>query len=261
MDNVNKTLYIPLYGKAYVSRKGIILEDKKAEEIWDREGFELKGKSSSKWLAYYMGMRSRVFDEWVKEKIRELDNAIVIHLGCGMDSRVERIDISVPWYDVDFVEVIQEREKYFIESDMYHMIASDIRDEAWLESIPYSKNVIVVMEGISMYLTVEELRGVLIRLSTHFDTVSILMDQYTVFAAKASKYKNPINDVGVSTVYGIDDPKVLEEGTGIVYLREHELTPESLINELDGIERTIFKKLFAGNIAKKIYRLYEYVSK
>lgn len=35
MDNVNKTLYIPLYGKAYVSRKGIISNDKKAEEIWN----------------------------------------------------------------------------------------------------------------------------------------------------------------------------------------------------------------------------------
>ena len=33
MDQVNKTLYIPLYGKAYVSRKGIILKDAKAEEI------------------------------------------------------------------------------------------------------------------------------------------------------------------------------------------------------------------------------------
>ena len=33
MNNVNKTLYIPLYGKAYVSRRGLLLEDKKAEEI------------------------------------------------------------------------------------------------------------------------------------------------------------------------------------------------------------------------------------
>ena len=30
MDNINKTLYIPLYGKAYVSKKGIILKDKKS---------------------------------------------------------------------------------------------------------------------------------------------------------------------------------------------------------------------------------------
>lgn len=51
MNNVNKTLYIPLYGKAYVSRKGMILNDKKAEEIWDAEGFSLKGKSSSKWTS------------------------------------------------------------------------------------------------------------------------------------------------------------------------------------------------------------------
>ena len=34
MNNVNKTLYIPLYGKAYVSKKGIILNDKKAEEVF-----------------------------------------------------------------------------------------------------------------------------------------------------------------------------------------------------------------------------------
>ena len=39
MNNVNKTLYIPLYGKAYVSRRGIILHDPKAEQIWQQVGF------------------------------------------------------------------------------------------------------------------------------------------------------------------------------------------------------------------------------
>ena len=34
MDGVNKTLYIPLCGKAAVSRRGILLRDPKAEEIW-----------------------------------------------------------------------------------------------------------------------------------------------------------------------------------------------------------------------------------
>ena len=91
MDNVNKTLYIPLYGKAYVSRKGIILHDAKAEEIWSLEGFSLKGKSKSKWLAYYMGMRSAVFDRWTVEKIRENPGAVVLHIGCGMDNRVGRV--------------------------------------------------------------------------------------------------------------------------------------------------------------------------
>ena len=35
MNNINKTLYIPLYGKSYVSKKGLFLNDKKAEDIWD----------------------------------------------------------------------------------------------------------------------------------------------------------------------------------------------------------------------------------
>ena len=34
MNEVNKTLYIPLYGKSYVSKKGIILNDKKAKKYY-----------------------------------------------------------------------------------------------------------------------------------------------------------------------------------------------------------------------------------
>ena len=108
MNNVNKTLYIPLYGKAYVSRKGMILDDKKAEEIWEAEGFELKGKSKSKWLAYYMGMRSVVFDEWLLKQMEKNSEALVLHIGCGMDSRVLRVGTNAhPWYDIDFSNVFQ----------------------------------------------------------------------------------------------------------------------------------------------------------
>ena len=107
MNNVNKTLYIPLYGKAYVSKKGLFLEDKKAQEIWEAEAFSLKGKSKSKWLAYYMSMRAAAFDRWVQKKMEEQPDAAVLHLGCGMDSRAVRVDHGDHlWFDVDFPGVI-----------------------------------------------------------------------------------------------------------------------------------------------------------
>lgn len=259
MEGVNKTLYIPLYGKAFVSRKGIILNDAKAEEIWDREGFELKGKSKSKWLAYYMGMRSAVFDDWLKMKMENDKDAVIVHIGCGMDSRVIRVGTRGHiWYDVDFPDVIRERKRYYKETDEYHMVASDARENAWMNSLPKGKNAIVIMEGISMYFKPEELRQLLKDLRSNFDKINILMDCYTVFAAKASKYKNPINDVGVTIVYGIDDPKSLEEGTDLLFVKEHEMTPDSLINELIGMEKIVFKKIFGGKVSKKMYRLYEY---
>lgn len=258
MNNVNKTLYIPLYGKAYVSKKGIILNDKKAEEIWSAEGFELKGKSKSKWLAYYMGMRSAVFDNLLLEKMKKDSKAVVLHIGCGMDSRVLRVGIDGhQWYDIDFPSVIEERKKYYAEDDFYHMIEADVRQQKWLEAVPKAKHAIIVMEGVSMYFEPQELRKVLEQISAHFETVNLLMDCYTTFAAKASKYKNPINDVGVTVVYGLDEPRELES-SNFKFVKEHDMTPDGFINELEGIEKTIFKKLYSGGIAKKMYRMYEY---
>ena len=259
MNNVNKTLYIPLYGKAYVSRKGIILHDPKAESIWEAESFELKGKSKSKWLAYYMGMRSAVFDNWLKMQMERDADAIVIHIGCGMDSRICRVEANEhQWYDVDFPDVIAERKRYYEESDTYHMIESDARDNAWIASLPKDKNAIVVMEGVSMYFHPTELKRLLQLLAEHFAQVHILMDCYTTFAAKASKYKNPINDVGVTKVYGIDEPIELEADSGLAFVKEHSMTPENLVNELQGMERRVFRKIYSGKIAQKMYRLYEY---
>lgn len=258
MNAVNKTLYIPLYGKAYVSKKGIFLDDKKAEEIWGAEGFALKGKSKSKWLAYYMGIRSAVFDEWVSQQISDVKEAVVIHIGCGMDSRVLRVGtINHKWYDVDFADVIEERKRYYTESNSYQMIAGDIRDCNWLTRIPENKCAIVVMEGVSMYLTSEELHEFTTSLCAHFEQVVLLLDCYTAFAAKMSKYKNPINDVGVTEVYGIDDPASLQHGK-LEYVKEHTMTPQKYIDELIGAEKYIFSKLYAGSFSKKLYRLFEY---
>lgn len=258
MNEVNKTLYIPLYGKALVSKKGIILDDGAAEHIWEREGFALKGKSKSKWLAYYMGMRSRVFDDWLAERMSEKTDAAVIHIGCGLDSRINRVGANGHlWYDVDFPEVIDERRKYYTEDGCYKMICSDVSREGWLGAIPRSKNAIVVMEGVSMYLTSAQLSTLISELCARFDNLSLLVDCYTTFAAKASKVKNPINDVGVTEVYGIDDPREIEVG-GLSFIKEREMTPASLINELSGIEKAIFRKVYGGKMSKKLYRLYEY---
>ena len=257
MDAVNKTLYIPLYGKSYVSKRGIILHDPKAEKIWAAEGFPLKGKSASKWLSFYMGMRAAVFDRWVSRQLEKMPEAVVLHLGCGMDGRCCRVAAADRlWYDLDFPAVMSERKKYYRETECYRMVSADVRRADFLENIQ-GETTIVVMEGISMYLKPEELLQVLTRLSRRFSQVALLMDCYTEFAAKASKYRNPINDVGVTEVTGMDDPKVLE-GSGLAFVQEHDMTPDDLIDQLTGMEKIIFKKLYAGTIARKMYRLYEY---
>ena len=257
MDGVNKTLYIPLYGKSFVSKKGIILRDEYAERIWERESFPLKAKSKSKWLAYYMAMRAAVFDEFAKEKATE--DGVVLHLGCGMDSRAFRVTTqATAWIDVDFPSVIDERKRYFNETETYRMLAADLRDVSFVAALPKAERAVVLLEGVSMYVTNAELQTLLAALGKRYARLSVLVDCYTPFAAKMSKIKNPVNDVGVRETFGVENPAVLERNTGLVFVEERTMTPAHLIEQLQGGEQRIFGWLYAGKISKNLYKLYEY---
>ena len=108
-----------------------------------------------------------------------------------------------------------------------------------------------------MYLTIEEVRNLMNSLSAHFESISLLMDCYTSFAAKVSKHRNPINDVGITKVYGIDNPYSYQSDK-FVFVKEHTMIPQKYVDELKGFERFVFAKLYAGSFSKKLYRLFEY---
>ena len=108
-----------------------------------------------------------------------------------------------------------------------------------------------------MYLTNSQMRGLLKAFNEKYRGLHILMDVYTEFGAKASKYKNPVNDVGVTKLYGINDIESMTNGLRIRFVKEHSFTPAALVKELTPIEKLVFKLLFTGKLYKKIYRLYE----
>ena len=259
MNEVNRTLFIPLYGKARVSRQRIILDDPSAEQIWKKEAFPIHGKSASKWLAYNMAMRARVFDDWTDLMLSENRKALILHIGCGLDSRCRRVSQCYEnWIDCDFPEVITVRKKYYTESDNYHMMALDAADPRQISSLPDSDMAVVVLEGISMYLTNAQLHNFFHALQEKYSGLHILMDVYTEFGAKMSKYKNPVNDVGVTKLYGVDNIQNILEGLRVRVTAEHSLTPPELVNELKPFERQVFKLLFMGRVYRKIYRLFEF---
>lgn len=258
MNEINKTLFIPLYGKSLVSKQNIILKDPIAEEIWKSEEFVLHGKSKSKWLAYNMAMRARVFDDWTDLMLKRKEHALVLHIGCGLDSRCKRIKQPYDlWMDCDLAEVIAIRRKYYEESENYIMKELDATVPGQVESLPEREIAIVILEGISMYLSKEQLHDFFKTLQKKYETLHILMDVYTEFGAKASKYKNPVNDVGVTKLHGLDDVEGFIGDLRISFKEEHSFTPKNLVDELNLFDRKFFKLMFTGRLYRKIYRLLE----
>ena len=55
-----------------------------------------------------MTVRSARFDNWAAQFLAAHNRATVLHVGCGLDTRVFRLDpgSGVEWYDIDYPNVI-----------------------------------------------------------------------------------------------------------------------------------------------------------
>lgn len=84
----------------------------------------------------YMAVRAKIIDEICGKYIARHPNTIVIHLGCGLDSRCLRVNRdSAKWYDIDFESVIDLRRQFYVENENYKMIGKSVTDLRWLDEI------------------------------------------------------------------------------------------------------------------------------
>lgn len=58
----------------------------------------------------------------------------------------------------------------------------------------------------------------------------------------------------------LDDPALLSKNTGLRFVKAHSMTPLDMIAQLPAGERVVFSNLYAGRLARKLYRLYEFQS-
>jgi len=206
------TLLMPLYAKALDNRsKHSILHDNKADEIVKSIDFDfekLKGFGNSN----VMVVRARQLDEWIKEFLKSNMNAAVLNLGCGLDTRVHRINPSsaVSWFDVDFPEVIEERQKFFSNREGYQMIASSITELEWLQKTPLDRPVIAVADGVFEYLTEEEVKGLLNRITNRFPHGQIAFDVMNSYALKMGKSRLEVV-TGGSHKWAVDNVKNVDK--------------------------------------------------
>lgn len=246
-------------GKALMSKNNLFIKDSKAEEIISKVDFNFSKLKQSKWLSMYMALRAKMIDEICSRYIAKTPNTTVIHLGCGLDSRCLRVDNSNgSWYDIDFQSVIDLRKNFYTETENYKMIGKSVIDLSWLNEIDLdNQSVLIVAEGLTMYLTEQELQQLLKGINTRFGDATIVFDAYSKQAVKSSRLKNPVNQMKASIKWGMNNP------SEFTILNENlEFTKEYLIrnkeNNLKGMTKFIFENLYCGKISESLYKIYEF---
>jgi O-methyltransferase involved in polyketide biosynthesis len=211
---VQETLLVTLYFRALDSRsKNPILHDKAAEDAVSRIDYDFRKVKLPQASALGMVIRAKQLDRWTAAFLAEHPDATVLHLGCGLDSRVERIDPpkSVRWYDLDYPEVIEVRRRIYPPRDGYSLIGSEVRDPSFLDQIRHDKPAMIVAEGLFMYLSDLEVKDLLQRLTDHFKSGQVAFDAHSRLSLRLAKLSPAIAKLGVEVRWGINDPRELEQ--------------------------------------------------
>ena len=112
LTGAKQTLLITLHAKAMESRSpDSLLKDRFADQALARLDYDFKPLDLGPDGAISMAMRAKAFDDWTRAFIEKHPDAVVLNLGCGLDSRVFRVDPppEIPWFDVDFPDVIDHQ--------------------------------------------------------------------------------------------------------------------------------------------------------
>ncbi len=142
----------------------------------------------------------------------------MIHLGCGLDSRVFRLDpgAGVEWYDVDYPAVIALREKIFPGRRRYHLIATAATEPSWLDQIPDDRPVLLLAEGISMYLTEHDGVALLQHVVDRFGSGELQIDFYNWLTIRSQKAHKLQRQSGSTLYWAVNTPRdILNAVTGI----------------------------------------------
>lgn len=257
-----ETLLIPLFGKARESRKKApVLIDEKAVEIISQIDYDFTSLNIPEKTNVMLCLRAKLIDNFVKDYLDRGNGSVALHLGCGLDSRYDRIGNSlVDWYDVDFPEVIAIRRRFYEETDHYHLIESSVTDLTWLGKIPLEKEkYIVIAEGLFMYLKESEIKLLVKKLTEILGNFALIFDAFSSFAARNVKSHPSIKKTGAVVHWGIDNPEELENwGPGIRFVDEKYFTANEEIEKLNFGTRIAFKIANLFPAARKAHRVLIY---
>jgi O-methyltransferase involved in polyketide biosynthesis len=189
LSGVAETLLLPLYNRAMESqRPDALIKDKKAVELVMQMSLDfsrVRQIPMNELLKVMRIMFTREFDRYTRDFLERHPEAAVVHIGCGLDSRFERVDNGqVEWYDLDLPDVIALRRKYLgDEGERYHLLACSVLEDAWLEAVKvYSpRPFLFLAETVFVYFTEAQVKSLVLRLRDQFSGAELVFDGWRPF--------------------------------------------------------------------------------
>ena len=190
LSGVPETMLQTVYARAKETKTRGAITDNKAVEIIDRLDYDFS--MADKDAAMHSGVIARtiVLDKLVKTYLAGHGGAVVVNIACGLDTRCYRMSDYSHWYNLDLPETIAVREKLLPESRKISQITMSAMDDWGGEIKGTSTDVLVIIEGLTMYLLESDVKRIFDVIAARFDRATVLVETMNPMVVKRFKEKS-----------------------------------------------------------------------
>jgi O-methyltransferase involved in polyketide biosynthesis len=227
LKDVSETLLITLYARAEESqRPDALLKDDKAVAIVSQMDCDFSRLKLHGHDAVAVILRMREFDRQARDFLARNPQSVVVHIGCGLDTRFERVDDGqVEWFDLDLPDVIELRRSLIGgEGERYHLISASAFETAWLEALSAYRGrpFLFMAEGVLPYFETARVKALVVSLLEQFPGAELVCDALTPLVVWADNLQLALTRVKARLHWGLKHGKDVESwGAGISLLEEY----------------------------------------
>jgi len=215
LKNVSETLLIPLYIRAKeTQRPDAILKDEKAVAMVKQINYDFSRIKLAGHDELGIILRVREFDRFVRNFLESHPESTVVHIGCGLDTRFERVDNGrVEWYDLDLPDVIELRRKFIrVESERYHILGCSVFDFEWMEVAGKHRPhpFLFIAEGVFPYFEEAQIKSLVLKIRDTFPGAELVCDAHTPLVIFMDNLQLAFSKVEARLHWGLKHGKDME---------------------------------------------------
>ena len=225
LSGVPETMLQTVYARAKESSGRGAIRDEKAEEIIDKLDYDFSLADSDTAMRSGVIARTIVLDRLVGDYLENHPGAVVVNIACGLDTRCYRVTGYCRWYNLDLPETIAVRAGLMPEAGDISQIAMSAMDD-WGDKIQQqSEPVLVIIEGLTMYLNQADVQRIFEVIAARFAEASVFVETMNPVMVKRFKEKS-IEGSNAKFTWGVKNGEALAQ-----LLPGFELTGEHCLTE------------------------------
>lgn len=215
LEGVSETLLMTLYVRAHESqRPDAMIHDNKAVEMVNKIAGDFSRLRMQRHDEIAVIMRMKRFDKHVSDFLLQNPDGAVVHIGCGLDTRFERVDNGrVEWFDLDMPDVIALRRKLISNASIrYHMLAGSVFEDDWFAEVSEYKprHFLFMAEGVLPYFEETQVKSLFLKLKAQFPGSELVCDAHTPFVIWADNIHLALAGVKARLHWRLKNPRNVE---------------------------------------------------